>query len=164
MYLALFIPSNRNIFSYIPLTSICKWSADNKKREQLFPWIMTKASVKLLVVEDSGVMRRIISSFLARMGYADVLEASDANGALKIIATEPVAVVISDYSMPGLNGLDLLKAIRRDPMHKNLPFVMVTAEAQLGQIIAAFREGAQQYVTKPFTAEYLEYIINKVVR
>ncbi len=125
---------------------------------------MAKTSVKILVVDDSRVMRRIISSFLAKMGYEEILEASDAGGALKIIAAEQVAVVISDYSMPGLSGLELLKAIRRDPVNKDMPFVMVTAEAQLGQIIAAFREGAQQYVTKPFTSEYMEYIINKVVR
>ena len=125
---------------------------------------MAKASLKILVVDDSRVMRRVIALFLAKMGYNDVLEASDASGALKIMETEQVAVVISDYSMPGMNGLELLKAIRRDPVNKDMPFVMVTAEAQLGQIIAVFREGAQQYVTKPFTSEYMEYIINKVVR
>jgi len=125
---------------------------------------MTKTSPKILVVDDSRVMRRIISSFLAKMGYDNVLEASDAGVALKILETEKVAVVISDYSMPGLSGLELLKAIRRDPANKDVPFVMITAEAQLGQIIAAFREGAQQYVTKPFTSEYMEYIINKIVR
>jgi len=125
---------------------------------------MAKISPKILVVDDSRVMRRIISSFLAKMGYDDVLEASDAGVALQIIDTEQVAVVISDYSMPGLSGLELLKAIRRDPANKDVPFVMITAEAQLGQIIAAFREGAQQYVTKPFTSEYMEYIINRVVR
>jgi len=125
---------------------------------------MAKTSPKILVVDDSRVMRRIISSFLRNMGYDDVLEASDAGCALKIIATAQVSVIISDYSMPGLSGLELLKAIRRDPANKDVPFVMITAEAQLGQIIAAFREGAQQYVTKPFTSEYMEYIINKVVR
>lgn len=125
---------------------------------------MAKASVKILVVDDSRVMRRIIVSFLAKMGYNEVLEASDVGCALKVLATEQVAVVISDYSMPGISGLELLKAIRRDPANKDMPFVMVTAEAQLGQIIAAFREGAQQYVTKPFTSEYMEYVINKVVR
>ncbi|MEW6289735.1 MAG: response regulator [Thermodesulfobacteriota bacterium] len=125
---------------------------------------MANASVKILVVDDSRVMRRIIASFLAKMGYNEVLEASDAGCALKILATEQVAVVISDYSMPGISGLELLKTIRRDPVNKDMPFVMVTAEAQLGQIIAAFREGAQQYVTKPFTSEYMEYVINKVVR
>ena len=125
---------------------------------------MTKASVKILVVDDSKVMRRIICSFLSQMGYDEVLEASDANDALRIIADEQIMLVISDYSMPGMSGLDLLKAIRRDPANRDLPFVMLTAEAQLGQIVAAFREGVQQYITKPFTAQYLEYIINRVVQ
>ncbi|RJX29369.1 MAG: response regulator [Desulfurivibrio sp.] len=124
---------------------------------------MAKASVKILVVDDSRVMRRIISSFLAKMGFSDILEASDVGAALKIIAAGQVAVVISDYSMPGRSGLELLKAIRRDPANREMPFVMITAEAQLGQIVAAFREGAHQYITKPFTSEYMEYIINKVV-
>ena len=112
---------------------------------------MTKASVKILVVDDSKVMRRIICSFLSQMGYDEVLEASDANDALPDQTT-------------GTWKNDLLKAIRRDPANRDLPFVMLTAEAQLGQIVAAFREGVQQYITKPFTAQYLEYIINRVVQ
>lgn len=125
---------------------------------------MAKASPKILVVDDSRVMRRIIASFLAETGYDDVLEASDVSCALKIMETERVAVVICDYSLPGMSGLELLKAIRHDPVNKDMPFVMVTAEAQLRNIIATFREGAQQYVTKPFTSEYMGYVINKVVR
>ena len=66
--------------------------------------------------------------------------------------------------MPGLSGLELLKTMRRDPLKRDIPFVMVTAEAQLSQIIAAFTAGAQQYVTKPFTLKYMEYIIDKIVR
>lgn len=126
--------------------------------------IMAKASLKILLVDDSKIMRRVISSLLGKMGYPEVLEAANAFIALKILDSENVDFVISDFSMPGLSGLELLKTIRRDPLKRDLPFVMVTAEAQLTQIIAAFNAGAQQYVTKPFTTKYLEYIINKVVQ
>ncbi|MBI5556522.1 MAG: response regulator [Deltaproteobacteria bacterium] len=124
---------------------------------------MTKAAFKILVVDDSKIMRRIIASSLVKMGYGKVLEAPNVRMALEIIDRECIDLVICDYSMPGMSGLELLKAVRRDPQKKNTPFVMVTAEAQLGQIIAAFREGVQQYVTKPFTPGYLEYILNKTM-
>jgi two-component system chemotaxis response regulator CheY len=108
-------------------------------------------------------MRRLLSSLLVKMGHVEVLEAANAFIAMKILESEKIDFVISDYSMPGLSGLELLKTMRRDPGKKDITFVMVTAEAQLTQIIAAFSAGAQQYVTKPFTTKYLEYIINKAV-
>lgn len=135
----------------------------NRKKSNSFR-IMTKASLKILLVDDSKIMRRVISSLLGKMGYAEVLEAANAFNALKILDSEKIDFVISDFSMPGLSGLELLKTMRRDPLKRDIPFVMVTAEAQLSQIIAAFTAGAQQYVTKPFTLKYMEYIIDKIVR
>jgi two-component system, chemotaxis family, chemotaxis protein CheY len=144
MYIGLTVPSNR-------------------KRISALSVMIAKKSLKILLVDDSKIMRRVISSLLRKMGYAEVLEAPNALKALKILDSENIDFVISDYSMPGQSGLELLKAMRRDPRKKDIPFVMVTAEAQLAQIIAAFSAGAQHYVTKPFTLKYLAYIINKVV-
>ncbi len=119
--------------------------------------------IKILLVDDSAVMRRIIASFLVKMGCAQVTEASCVSQALHAIDDERPDLVICDYAMPGLTGLDLLKRIRCDPRNNKVVFVMVTAEAQLCQILSAFREGADQYVTKPFTREYLCYILERAL-
>lgn len=125
---------------------------------------MSYGSHTVLLVDDSKIMRRIIASFLVKMGIHDVLEAPNARVALDVLDKEKIDLVISDYSMPGLSGLDLLKTVRRDREKDQPLFIMVTAEAQLCQIVAVFKEGAQQYVTKPFTRDYLEYIIRKTLQ
>ncbi|MCB2181859.1 MAG: response regulator [Desulfobulbaceae bacterium] len=118
---------------------------------------------KILLVDDSKVMRRILASFFKKMGYENVAEASSVKKALVILGNQEIDLVVSDYSMPGANGLDLLRSIRTDPDLCDVMFVMVTAEAQLCQILAAFREGAQHYITKPFTYHYLEYVVKRAL-
>lgn len=118
---------------------------------------------KILVVDDSKIMRRIIRSFLNTMDCLDVFEAASVRSALEIIEEEQVDLIISDYAMPGMNGLEFLKCVRRHPDKGELPFIMITAEAQLCLIFPAFREGANDYITKPFTREYLEYVVRKTV-
>ena len=125
---------------------------------------MPETDLTILLVDDSLIMRRIIASFLKKMGYLYVREASNVQEALDILDKEQIDLVFSDYSMPGLSGLELLKIIRSDPRKKELTFIMITAEAQLRQIVMAFQEGAHHYITKPFTQEYLEYVINKAIR
>jgi len=120
---------------------------------------MITAKLKIVVVDDSKIMRRIITSLLNKIGDYEVKEATGGYAALEILKTETVAAVISDYSMPGMMGIELLRTIRSDGRNDCVQFIMVTAEAQLGQIIAAFRAGAQHYITKPFTSEYLEYVV-----
>lgn len=125
---------------------------------------MVTEKFKIVVVDDSKIMRRIITSLLNKIGYYDVREAAGGYSALEILKTETVAAVFSDYSMPGMTGIELLRTIRSDVQNDDIRFIMVTAEAQLGQIIAAFREGAQHYITKPFTAEYMQYIVKLVLQ
>lgn len=117
--------------------------------------------LKVLIVDDSKVMRRILASFLQKIGCWQVIEASSVGSGLVILENENLDLVLSDLSMPGLTGMDLLEAVRCDRVHCNTPFVMISAEAELGRIIAAFRGGANYYITKPFSREYFEYIIKR---
>lgn len=125
---------------------------------------MPYESISVLIVDDSRIMRRIIAKRLSAMGFVDIYEASGVNSALQVLDQEDVRLVLSDWSMPGLTGMDFLKVVRSNEATLNLPFVLLTAEAQLFTLLMAYREGVSQYVTKPFTKDYFEYIIDKVVR
>lgn len=121
-------------------------------------------SLPILIVDDSTVMRRMIGIRLREMGFLNIYEASGVTAALEVMKDEGVKLVLSDWSMPGLTGLDFLKIVRGNEATINLPFVLLTAEAQLYAVLKAYRQGVTQYVTKPFTSEYFEYIIDKVIR
>ncbi len=125
---------------------------------------MEKTDLKILIVDDSKVMRRIISSLVKKMGYSYLEEACCGKQALEAMECASFDLVISDFSMPGMSGLELLKIIRNDPVKSDVLFVMITAEAQLGQIVLAFKERADDYITKPFTKKILEYTIQKTVQ
>ena len=125
---------------------------------------MTYESLAVLVVDDSMVMRRIIIKNLKEIGFVKIYEAPGVKLALKIINEKKISLILSDWSMPGLTGMDFLKKVRRGNGKSLLPFVLLTAEAQLYTILMAYREGVSQYVTKPFTKEYFEYIIEKIIR
>ncbi|MEN8258437.1 MAG: response regulator [Thermodesulfobacteriota bacterium] len=125
---------------------------------------MPYESIAVLVVDDSMVMRRIIIKHLHKIGFSEVYEAPGVKPALKIIKDKTIKLVLSDWSMPGLTGMDLLKMVRSNKEGAILPFVLLTAEAQLFTILMAYRERVSQYVTKPFTKEYFSYIIDKVIR
>lgn len=125
---------------------------------------MRRQSLSILIVDDSMIMRRIIIKRLLEMGFTDICQASGVQPALKIIEEGEVKLILSDWSMPELTGMDFLKMVRSNEATLNLPFVLLTAEAQLYTILMAYREGVSQYVTKPFTKDYFEYIIEKVVR
>lgn len=121
-------------------------------------------SISVLVVDDSMIMRRIIIKHLRKLGFLEIYEAPGVKQALEIIDSKVVKLVLSDWSMPGSTGMDFLKMVRSSDKGVNLPFVLLTAEAQLFTILMAYREGVSQYVTKPFTKEYLTYIVDKVIR
>jgi two-component system, chemotaxis family, chemotaxis protein CheY len=125
---------------------------------------MDKSELKILLVDDSKVMRRIISSFLKKMGYCNVAEAACVKQALEVMEYGVIDLIFSDFSMPGMTGLDFLKIVRKDPNTSHIPFVMITAEAQLCHIISTFRAKADDYITKPFTQNFLEYIIKKTTK
>ncbi|MBU0680258.1 MAG: response regulator [Proteobacteria bacterium] len=125
---------------------------------------MTTESISVLIVDDSKIMRQIIAKRLREMGFVDIFEASGVQMALEIVAEGKIKLILSDLSMPGLTGMEFLKMVRSSEATRNLPFVLLTAEAQLYSVLTAYREGVSQYVTKPFTKEYFAYIIDKVIR
>ena len=117
---------------------------------------MTDQNITILAVDDFSTMRRIIRNMLKQLGYNNILEAEDGAVALRLLQGGKVDFVISDWNMPNMNGLELLKAIRADPQLKMTPVLMVTAEAVKECIIEAVKAGVSGYVVKPFTAETLQ--------
>jgi two-component system chemotaxis response regulator CheY len=107
-------------------------------------------------------MRRIITNVLKQLGYENIIEAEDGTKALSILESQSVDFVITDWNMPQMSGLDLLKAIRANKDRKNIPVLMVTAEAMQENIIAAAQAGVNNYIVKPFDAKTLADKINKI--
>ena len=118
--------------------------------------------MNILVVDDFSTMRRIITNLLKQLGYENILEAEDGTKALTILESQHVDFVITDWNMPQMSGLDLLKAIRASKDRKNIPVLMVTAEAMQENIIAAAQAGVNNYIVKPFDAKTLADKINKI--
>ncbi|MDP1637996.1 MAG: chemotaxis response regulator CheY [Candidatus Nitrotoga sp.] len=118
--------------------------------------------MKFLVVDDFSTMRRIVRNLLKELGFVNVQEAEDGVDALKKLRSESFNFVVSDWNMPNMTGIDLLRAIRADPTLKHLPVLMVTAEAKRENIIEAAQAGASGYVVKPFTADTLDEKLKKI--
>ena len=123
---------------------------------------MADPKTKFLVVDDFSTMRRIVRNLLKELGYSNVDEAEDGAMALSKLKNEHFDFVISDWNMPVMNGLDMLKSIRADAALAKLPVLMVTAEAKKENIIAAAQAGANGYVVKPFTAATLDEKLAKI--
>ncbi|HLR81681.1 MAG TPA: chemotaxis response regulator CheY [Paenalcaligenes sp.] len=117
---------------------------------------MSSKNIKILVVDDFPTMRRIIRNLLKDLGYENVDEAEDGAIALEKLRNGQFDFVVSDWNMPNMDGLELLKTIRNDETLAEMPVLMVTAEAKRDNIIAAAQAGANGYVVKPFTAATLE--------
>jgi two-component system, chemotaxis family, chemotaxis protein CheY len=123
---------------------------------------MSPSNLKFLVVDDFATMRRIIRNLLKELGFSNVDEAEDGVDALKKLRSEQFDFVVSDWNMPNMTGIDLLRNIRADAQLKSLPVLMVTAEAKKENIIAAAQAGASGYVVKPFTAATLDEKLKKI--
>jgi len=123
---------------------------------------MADKNMSFLVVDDFPTMRRIVRSLLKELGFTNVDEAEDGQDALNKLRSGKFEFVVSDWNMPNLDGLEMLKEIRQDNALKDLPVLMVTAEAKKENIIAAAQAGANGYVVKPFTAATLEEKLNKI--
>jgi two-component system chemotaxis response regulator CheY len=119
--------------------------------------------MKFLVVDDFSTMRRIIKNLLNDLGYANVTEADDGATALPMLQAGNFDFLVTDWNMPGMPGLDLLKAVRADARLAKLPVLMLTAEAKREQIIEAAQAGVNGYVIKPFTAVTLKEKIDKIL-
>ena len=119
-------------------------------------------TLKVLVVDDMATMRRILKNVLKQIGYTDLHEAEDGAVGLKKLREGGFGLVVSDWNMPVMTGIELLRAIRADSDIKHLPVLMVTAEAQKDNIIEAVQAGVNNYVVKPFTADALLEKLQKI--
>jgi two-component system chemotaxis response regulator CheY len=125
--------------------------------------VSAQTDLKFLVVDDFSTMRRIIKNLLNDLGYANVVEADDGISALPLLKAGNIDFLITDWNMPGMPGLELLKQVRADPKLSKMPVLMLTAEAKREQIVEAAQAGVSGYVIKPFTAAILKEKIEKIL-
>lgn len=118
--------------------------------------------MKILIVDDFSTMRRIVKNLLRDLGFNNTAEADDGQTALPMLKNGNFDFLVTDWNMPGMDGLALLKEVRSDEKLKNLPVLMVTAEAKRDQIVVAAEAGVNGYVVKPFTANTLKEKIHKI--
>lgn len=128
---------------------------------------MFKASTRFLVVDDFSTMRKIIKKVLGELGYTNIVEAVDGQNALEVIKSqaerrEPIDFIISDWNMPKMLGIDLLKHCKQSTDLKSVPFILVTAESEQAQIVEAVKAGVSEYVVKPFSAQVIKEKIERV--
>lgn len=119
-------------------------------------------NMKILIVDDFSTMRRIIKNLLRDLGFTNTVEADDGTTALPMLQAGTIDFLVTDWNMPGMTGIELLRAVRADEKLKSIPVLMVTAEAKRDQIIAAAQAGVNGYVVKPFTAVALKEKIEKI--
>ena len=118
--------------------------------------------MKILIVDDFSTMRRIIKNLLRDLGFNNTQEADDGNTALPMLQNGSFDFLVTDWNMPGMDGLTLLKKVREDDDLKHMPVLMVTAEAKREQIVVAAQAGVNGYIVKPFTAATLKEKIDKI--
>ena len=123
---------------------------------------MADQNMRFLVVDDFSTMRRIVRNLLKELGFSNVDEAEDGQIALHKLKNGQFDFVVSDWNMPNMTGIELLKAMRADPQLKGTPLLMVTAEAKKENIIEAATAGANGYIVKPFTAATLDEKLKKI--
>ncbi len=121
------------------------------------------AGMKVLVVDDFSTMRKIIKNNLKGMGFNNIVEAENGQKALEELKKESIGLIISDWNMPVMSGIELLKAVRGDAGLKSIPFVMVTAEGQKDNVMEAAKAGVSNYVIKPFTPDTFSEKLQKVL-
>ncbi|MGB4069987.1 MAG: chemotaxis response regulator CheY [Nitrospira sp.] len=121
-------------------------------------------NMKVLVVDDMVTMRRIVKNILKQLGFGNVDEAENGQEALQKLRADTFGFVVSDWNMPVMTGIDMLRAIRADEKLKTLPVLMVTAEAQQCNLIEAVQAGVSNYIVKPFTAETMQEKIGKIFK
>jgi len=123
---------------------------------------MPDHNIKILVVDDFSTMRRIVKNVLKQLGFENLDEAEDGVQALSKLRSGGYSFVVSDWNMPNMDGLELLKEVRKDPALKDLPILMVTAEAEKDKVVTAIQAGVNNYVVKPFTAEVFKEKMDRV--
>jgi two-component system chemotaxis response regulator CheY len=119
-------------------------------------------NMKVLVVDDFSTMRRIVKNLLRDLGFTNISEADDGNTALPMLQGGDFDFVVTDWNMPGMQGIDLLRAIRADASLAHIPVLLITAEAKKEQIVMAAQAGVNGYIVKPFTAGTLKTKLDKI--
>jgi two-component system chemotaxis response regulator CheY len=118
--------------------------------------------MKILVVDDFSTMRRVVKNLLRNLGFTNISEADDGNTALPMLQGGDFDFVVTDWNMPGMQGIDLLKAIRADNKLSHIPVLLITAEAKKEQIVMAAKAGVNGYIVKPFTTAILKTKLDKI--
>ena len=118
--------------------------------------------MKILIVDDFSTMRRIIKNLLNDLGFMNIVEADDGNTALPVLKKGGIDFLVTDWNMPGMTGIELLKQVRADDKLNSLPVLMVTAEQKREQIVEAAEAGVNGYIVKPFTAQTLKEKMSKI--
>ncbi len=121
-------------------------------------------SIKVLIVDDFATMRRILKNILKQLDFKNLVEADDGTTAWEVLESQEIDLIISDWNMPKMTGLELLKKVRASDKYKTKPFLMVTAEAQKQNVIEAVQAGVSNYVVKPFTAEAISDKLSKILK
>lgn len=124
---------------------------------------MAYKDMKVLVVDDFATMRRIVKNILKELDFKDIVEAENGAAAVKILESQDIDLIVSDWNMPKMTGLDLLKWVRANEKTKNLPFLMVTAEAQKENVVEAVKAKVSNYIVKPFTAAVMAEKLAKIL-
>jgi two-component system, chemotaxis family, chemotaxis protein CheY len=119
--------------------------------------------MRVLVVDDFATMRKIIKNVLKQISIDNVVEAENGKHALSVLRSDDIDFIISDWIMPEMTGIEFLRACKEDETIKNIPFVMVTAEAQRDSVLEAIKSGVDNYIVKPFTPEKLKDVISKTM-
>jgi len=125
---------------------------------------MFNYKIKVLVVDDFPTMRRIVKNLLKQLGFENIDEAENGEDALRKLRNAEYGLVVSDWNMPVMEGIELLKNVRNDPALKDIPFLMVTAEAEKEKVIEAIKAGVDNYIVKPFTGEVLKEKLEKIAQ
>ena len=118
--------------------------------------------MKILVVDDFSTMRRIVRNILKQLSFTTIEEAEDGDVAFEKLKADEFDFIISDWNMPNMTGLDLLKAVRSSDKLKDTPFLLITAESEKENIVQAAQAGVNDYIVKPFTADVLQAKINRI--
>lgn len=126
---------------------------------------MPPKEINILIVDDFPTMRKIVKTVLKQLGYTRITEAEDGAEGLEILKTNAsIQFVVSDWNMPNMTGIELLKEVRKNPKLKHLPFLMVTAEADKENIVEAVKSGVSNYIVKPFNAQTMKEKIDKIFK
>ncbi len=120
--------------------------------------------IRVLVVDDFPTMRRIVKNLLKQIGFENIDEAENGEDALRKLKGGDYGLVVSDWNMPVMEGIELLRNVRSNPQLKEIPFLMVTAEAEKEKVIEAIKAGVDNYIVKPFTGEVLKEKLEKIAQ